>query len=404
MKDHSDGATGAAPIFIVGVPRSGTTLLSALLSAHPNLSCGTETHFFEALGKANHLKLINRSSWPDNAVDFLFAIRDEGRPVPENYGLTRQDIHIFLENSEPSIVSMLEALTVQHMHKVHKKRWIEKTPNHIACIPLIRKYFPDAPIIHIVRDPRDVALSIVAAPWEWAPRSFEGALALWLYYEDLAKKAVCEDDRIYTIRYEDLVSKPEKYLRELCNCISEEFSSDMLDTSESAKHVNSLNESWKIKVSDVIDQGRAAVWKSSLTSDQIRNSAALLSEYLGYYSYPVTDRPDKRMAIFPVYNIRKYSELIGWAGRNGYCLMHREGGSNIDNILFIGDPSKDGWFPDNRYKRILLFVWLVTLIMKAQLMKAGIKWYTRHEVPVRSRGLAIPVLYYMLRKYKIELS
>ena len=79
----------SSPIFVVGVPRSGTTLLAAMLGAHPRLVCGPETYFFQCLRDVDARALCRRSDWPKAAVDFLFSIRYVGESMPANLSTTR---------------------------------------------------------------------------------------------------------------------------------------------------------------------------------------------------------------------------------------------------------------------------------------------------------------------------
>src|SRR4051812_2800803 len=85
---RSDGVPGldaprpAPPIFIVGVPRSGTTLLSAMLGAHPRLVCGPETHFFHQFGRRDPRAFGRRADWPKVAIDYLYSIEHVGESIP----------------------------------------------------------------------------------------------------------------------------------------------------------------------------------------------------------------------------------------------------------------------------------------------------------------------------------
>ena len=87
-----------APVFVVGVARSGTTLLSAMLSAHTRLDCGPESRFF---ARYRHLdarareRLLDPMTWPRPAVDFIASLRNQGHPITELFGLTLPDIGTF---------------------------------------------------------------------------------------------------------------------------------------------------------------------------------------------------------------------------------------------------------------------------------------------------------------------
>ena len=87
-----------APVFVVGVARSGTTLLSAMLSAHSRLDCGPESRFFARyrhLGAKQRARVLDPDLWPRPAVDFIGSLRNQGHPVVELFGLERPQIGRF---------------------------------------------------------------------------------------------------------------------------------------------------------------------------------------------------------------------------------------------------------------------------------------------------------------------
>ena len=197
------------PIFIVGVQRSGTTLLSALLSAHSELSCGPETHFFRRLAEIEPLNLLEQQSWPELARDFVLSIThtnfltEDRTPLVDKYQLNEEDISHYLKNHQPSVQTMLSSVTEQYMKKVGKKRWVEKTPDHILYLEMIRQYFPSSPIIRIVRDPRAVASSLTKVPW--GAESFLHALISWKNIDLASNDFFLSDILSYTLYFEDLL-------------------------------------------------------------------------------------------------------------------------------------------------------------------------------------------------------
>jgi len=93
---------------------------------------------------------------------------------------------------------------------------LEKTPSNSLCVDLISRVCPDARLLHIVRDPRDVMASLrdAARGWgaDWAPASSAAAARMWLQHYDGARTAVACGDRYMELRYEDLRKDPEKLL------------------------------------------------------------------------------------------------------------------------------------------------------------------------------------------------
>jgi hypothetical protein len=153
------------PVFVVGAPRSGTTLLAAMLNAHRRLACGNETHFFEGLSGAVVDHLTDRRHWPRRACDYVSRLKHVGKTMFDLYQVDSEGYATALARERPSISAILTSFMTIHLAQTRKVRWVEKTPGHLKRFRLIREHFPDSPVICIFRDPRDVALSLVRAPW-----------------------------------------------------------------------------------------------------------------------------------------------------------------------------------------------------------------------------------------------
>lgn len=270
----TNDSTQRPPVFIVGLPRSGTTLLTAMLGAHSRLSCGPETYVFAELTPNAEREI--RSVWPDRAVDFLCSIRHGKYSAPENYGITREELADYLRGKDKTLASIASALPELLMTRNGKQRWIEKTPGHIAHTDKIRQHFPNSAIIMICRDPRDVALSLMNVPW--GLNTFLGALT---YCYELHKndEFFGRDNRSFIVHYEDLVASPEKKLQEICAFLHEPFEPTMLDTSRTAAQINRADDSWMKKAGEKVDSSRAHIWKNVLTPEQKRQADAIMGNY-----------------------------------------------------------------------------------------------------------------------------
>src|SRR5690606_2204568 len=105
---YGDREMSGEPIFVVGAPRSGTTLLAAQLAAHSKLSCGPETHFFRWFAQADAAALLQPTTWPAPALDFIGAIRyrqfddQSTAPLIKKYGVTAAQIESALRQMPPS--------------------------------------------------------------------------------------------------------------------------------------------------------------------------------------------------------------------------------------------------------------------------------------------------------------
>ena len=346
-------ANKLAPIFIVGVPRSGTTLLAAMLAAHSCLSSGPETHFYRWLRKVSPEELLEAETWPDKAVDFLFSIvretylQVEAKSLPEKYGLDRDQIYTFLSRSEPSIAAILSSITELHMRRMNKIRWVEKTPDHIENLTDIRKSFPDAYVIRIIRDPRDTALSLGKMPW-WK-RSFLEGLQYWKRLENNSREFFVNDRLAYTLRFEDLVLNPAGELCKICDFVGLSFEPNMLDTSQSAKMVNSTDAPWKTKASQPLDGKRINAWEKELSPADNLLAESYLGDCLDLYNYRRIENLPNYAMIFP-----SNKSLPEYPGEMLPIISQHVRFWSISNAeppnirIFIGDPADGDW--KNKYR------------------------------------------------------
>ncbi len=272
-----------APIFIVGSPRSGTTLLSAMLSGHSNLSCGPETQFFSKLRKNTLDEAIGDENWPSLAIESLLSLTLSEQPVYSLFGETRDSLSKYLTAQKPSITSMLEALCLSHAFREDKTRWVEKTPNHILHLEKIRELYPEARIIRIMRDPRDSAISMAKLPW--TSDSFVTNSYLWMEWYELSRNFLESDALSISVRYEDILQKPTQKLVEICEFIGEKFEQKMLNTAETGAKVSTIREPWKAQVSKPLDISRMYAWKKCLSTDLQIFAAVFFNSALEKYGY-----------------------------------------------------------------------------------------------------------------------
>jgi hypothetical protein len=289
-----------APIFVVGVARSGTTLLSAMLSAHPRLDCGPESRFFARfrhLDARARARILDPVTWPRPAVDFMASLRNQDHSIVELFGLTLPQIGRYLGEREPSLAAMLESLTVLHAQRAGKARWIEKTPRHLLMTDTLRALWPEATFVRIVRDPRDVAMSLARMPF--AKESVVGNLVR-IDDDDRASRArIDADPRSVTLRYEDLVLEPERELRRICDAIGETYDPAMLESRETAANVAAEHEWWKESVAGPLTSSSIGRWRESMSTDAKRFAALHLADFLRTYGYEGARDARGEVAVVP---------------------------------------------------------------------------------------------------------
>ena len=149
------------PLILLGVSRSGTTLLRVILDRSPGVAIPDESFFVPLLARRHR-----------GRVDAGRFLDDLGRlPVLADWGLRPGDVAPLLSwdlTTGDAIAAIFEAYAL----KAGKPRWGDKTPMYMRHLPLLENLFPDAVYVHLIRDGRDVALSFLSLPEGVATRTF----------------------------------------------------------------------------------------------------------------------------------------------------------------------------------------------------------------------------------------
>src|SRR6185437_3635818 len=215
----------APPVIVLGVGRSGTTLLRVMLDRSSEIAIPYESFFVTPLA--------HRHGTRPNLDDFL---DDLGRFYQlYEWGISPDDVRPRLREGMTTGEAISAVFEVYAEHE-GKPRWGDKTPLYMQHLPLLERLFPDALWVHLVRDGRDAALSFLELPEgfsgkTWAqPRTVAQFAARWrteiLSARRLGRHA---GSRYLDLRYEDLVAEPERELRRVCEHGSLPWEADMLD-------------------------------------------------------------------------------------------------------------------------------------------------------------------------------
>ena len=196
--------------FIVGFPRSGTTLLSSMLNASGHIYFGRETHVFEVF---TNWKKSSHNSF----IDYYFDSRYN--PNIKNMHNSIFNLHTSYQVNQKKFIHDLCAFESKEKGVI---RWGEKTPNHYKYISVIRNIFPDAKFINILRDPRDVFLSHNRI--EWGIKNPLEFGFKWKKYIELTY----EKDYILNVNYEDLLKNPKLTINKICAFIDIPFRMNMI--------------------------------------------------------------------------------------------------------------------------------------------------------------------------------
>lgn len=254
-----------APIFIGGCGRSGTTLLRVILNSHSRIYCGSELRLTPAFCQlyqeiANHPN-IGSYGWDLSNLKLLFS-------------------NLYLSFFQR--IDLNEGVC----------RVAEKTPGNVKHFEILNQIFPQSPLIHIIRDGRDVIASYLSQNWvdlqtmkpmdltqDPALAAEQWLTAITLHEQYLQLKL----PNYFVIRYEELLDKPEDRIRELLNFCQEDYEEDVLNFHRK-KHNLDVDAS-ATQVSKPLYKTSIGKWKSKLSSEQLSIIAPIIGSKLVELGY-----------------------------------------------------------------------------------------------------------------------
>lgn len=278
--ESSSSAPTNEPIFIFGSARSGTSLLSRIVGAHPRIAIPFESHLYNTFYP--WLKFygdLNLAKNRERLVDDILSteVMRDWMPRPE-----RQKILERIERFD--FHGIVDALMNTWTHAQGKQRWGEKTPWHVFYWSEILEAFPNAKIIHIVRDGRDAALSWKQA--RFGPKHIYLLAKRWVHYLDLIEqmRTVVDPNAFFELRYEDLLANPEALARQICHFLGEEFSPEMLAfyTNDAPYPTDKQNQT---NLTKPILATNTEKWRTQMTQKDLRIFEAVAGDALTRYGY-----------------------------------------------------------------------------------------------------------------------
>jgi hypothetical protein len=199
--------TLSVPLILVGHGSSGTSITSALLRRYLGVSFGTESQFIPRFARRLHqYGDLNDDANCRRLVRHLLKERWFERC--RKFGFSTTEEAVMRDLRERSLRGVCDAVFSQFARHNHAQRWGDKTPEYTHHLPLIHGLFPDAQYLHVVRDGRDVALSIFSKGWG-AKNVIMAALEWREAIESVQRLAAqLPAAQFHELRYEDLLSDP----------------------------------------------------------------------------------------------------------------------------------------------------------------------------------------------------
>jgi hypothetical protein len=205
--------------FIVGSPRSGTTLLRLMLDSHGQLAIPPETGFLpRALGFLFGNDARQRRSFGAALINF-----PRRAPGWHDFGIEAAVFIDALQQIAPFHVDdAIRCFYRLYARRFGKERWGDKTPSYGRHMRAIERVLPEACFIHIIRDGRDVALSL-RDQWFSPGRDMKTLARHWRREICLARRQSLGCRRYMEVRYEALVLDPQMCLRDICGFIEIDY-------------------------------------------------------------------------------------------------------------------------------------------------------------------------------------
>ncbi len=227
--------SAGAPIFVIGAPRSGTTLLRIMLSSHRRIYIPPESDFIPRL-------YLGRARTPmgrDRALRDAQVILGHRRFLREWRDAVPDPAAFVDALPELTPAALLDALYRAYAAQHGAARWGDKSPIYTHYIPLLAEIFPSAQFVHLIRDGRDAALSTLAAYPDRFYVDVYFAAQSWQRRVRAARRAgvALGPARYVELRYEDLTADPEAALRLLCAFLGEDYAPAMCEPHKLAREL-----------------------------------------------------------------------------------------------------------------------------------------------------------------------
>jgi hypothetical protein len=241
------------PVFIIGMPRSGTTLVQGILCNTKKYFPMPETHFFvRAAYKLpdKDLSKKNRKQIRRKLVKKSRIKKDLKFPNDLN---TQKDIFEYV---------------VDQFNPDGASTFLEKTPRHVFFYSKIREYYPDAKFICMIREPKNVINSQLSN----SLKQNKSVIRLSLLYNKIATVIlkIKNHDDVLLIKYENVTNQTEPTIRNICKFLNISYDSKLIENVAAPPEIVLPHEFWKYKniYQEKVKRNKADKWRNTLSDNQ----------------------------------------------------------------------------------------------------------------------------------------
>jgi hypothetical protein len=274
-------------VFIVGAPRSGTTLLRRLVDAHPDVAITRETHWITKLLEGEDAVSADSPVTPE----VLARLRTH--PKFTRMEVDGSALDRLVSREGPVSYADFVTRVFDLYGEARGKRLVgDKVPDYVRNLPLLHRLWPEAKFVHLIRDGRDVCSSMLTrerfarrfATWEEDP--IATAALSWEQLVRLGREAGAElpSDRYHELRYESLVRDPAEECRKLCDFLDVPFDEAMLRFHEGRTRDDPSLDAKKAR--RPVTAGLRS-WRTELSGPDLERFEVAAGVLLGELGYPL---------------------------------------------------------------------------------------------------------------------
>lgn len=300
------------PVFVGGLDRTGTSLVYALLASHPNLAMTRRTnwwtYFYGRFGD------LGADANLDRCLTVMRRYRRH-RKLDPDWDRLRADF-VAGERDYGRLFALLEE---QHARRLGRPRWGDKSLHTERYADLVFEHFPDARIIHMIRDPRDRYASVLKR-WKRVRGGAGASTAAWIASARLGERNRRQHpDGYRLLRYEDLAERPEATMRSVCEFIGEPFEPRMMAMEGAAEFRESGgNSSYERFAQGTISTASIGRYRSVLSGADIAFIEAQAVDEMRRHGYEA-GRPEMSAAARWRYRLGQWPanrlRMAGWRAR-----------------------------------------------------------------------------------------
>ncbi|MDX6533903.1 MAG: hypothetical protein QOF68_1647 [Gaiellales bacterium] len=314
------------PFFIVGCDRSGTTMLRLVLDRSTDVAIPTESMILVDMARLNgRLRPLDTDEQFDRLAKAVWRhpkVREWRLQAPPPKRDGRQGAEAYR--------AALEAPYIAYADLHGKPGWGDKTPYYVNHIDEVRRVFPEARIVNVVRDGRDVALSLLRVPF--GPANVWAAAHQWRTAVEAGDRAAAGlGDDLITVRYEDLVSDPAATVPEICRFLGIAYRTDMLAIEETPPdRIASGQEAWFTELFAGISASSVGKWRHQMSPADVALFESIAGEALERHGYETGHGGTASRVPAPIWQAHNWAVKL-WH----FALLHvwRERGREVPYLI-----------------------------------------------------------------------